>query len=75
MNEVTFTFRVDDALKTEFSKLAKEQDRTPASFCVIICAPSSSKKTKRQNMTHGFGNRHKSVLMKLMQERRFLPRK
>jgi len=30
MSEVTFTFRVDEGLKAEFSKLAKEQDRTPA---------------------------------------------
>jgi len=30
MSEVSFTFRVDEELKAEFSKLAKEQDRTPA---------------------------------------------
>lgn len=30
MNEATFTFRVDDTLKAEFSKAAKSKDRTGA---------------------------------------------
>jgi len=30
MSEATFTFRVDDALKAEFSKAAKAKDRTGA---------------------------------------------
>lgn len=30
MSEATFTFRVDDALKTEFSSAAKSLDRTGA---------------------------------------------
>ncbi|GLR63030.1 CopG family ribbon-helix-helix protein [Marinospirillum insulare] len=30
MSNATFTFRVDDALKTEFSQLAKFQDRSAA---------------------------------------------
>jgi len=30
MSDVTFTFRVDKGLKSEFSKFAKEQDRTSA---------------------------------------------
>jgi len=30
MNETTFTFRVDDALKAEFAKAAKSKDRTGA---------------------------------------------
>jgi len=30
MSEVTFTFRVDEALKSQFSKAAKERDRTGA---------------------------------------------
>ncbi|QEP42077.1 hypothetical protein D5085_02345 [Ectothiorhodospiraceae bacterium BW-2] len=30
MSEVTFTFRVDEALKTQFSTAAKERDRTGA---------------------------------------------
>lgn len=30
MNEATFTFRVDDALKAEFTNAAKRRDRTAA---------------------------------------------
>jgi predicted transcriptional regulator len=30
MTEATFTFRVDEALKSQFSQAAKEQDRTGA---------------------------------------------
>ncbi len=30
MNEATFTFRVDEALKTEFSSAAKTRDRSAA---------------------------------------------
>lgn len=30
MSDATFTFRVDDALKAEFSQAAKSQDRTGA---------------------------------------------
>ena len=30
MNEATFTFRVDESLKDQFSKAAKERDRTGA---------------------------------------------
>lgn len=30
MAEVTFTFRVDEALKSQFTKAAKERDRTGA---------------------------------------------
>ncbi|MEO5344186.1 MAG: hypothetical protein H7842_12785 [Gammaproteobacteria bacterium SHHR-1] len=30
MSEVTFTFRVDEALKSQFSTAAKERDRTGA---------------------------------------------
>ncbi len=53
MRGVTFTFRVDKALKTEFSSAAKARDRSAAQLCGISCAILFDSKRTRPRMMPG----------------------
>ncbi|MGJ0629463.1 hypothetical protein [Xenorhabdus bovienii] len=63
MSEATFIFRIDNALKSDFSAAAKTLDHTGAQHCVISCAISFVSNKKKLPMTRGAKNRRKLALM------------
>ena len=61
MAEATFTFRVDESLKQEFSSFAKEIDRSGAQLLRDFMRDFVKNNKKLHLMMFGFNNKFKLV--------------
>ena len=57
MPDATFTFRLDDRLKTDFAEVAKAQDRTTAQLLRVLMRTEVNRQREMPSMTPGSARR------------------